>query len=167
MIVRIFSWLFVLLIATQMSSEAVASKIEYSEIKTNYIGCGTVIDITWSGIEKEYFSILGKFNFCEGKGITASIRPTILIDIDHLIFRVPLTLNLYIIGETEGNWRIELFAGGGIGNDYYDYNEICPIISGGVDIYWKSIALLLPGINMTIKKHDTDTEILLGLGFRM
>jgi hypothetical protein len=36
-----------------------------------------------------------------------------------------------------------------------------------VDIYWKAIALLLPGINMTIKKHDTDTEIVLGLGFRL
>jgi hypothetical protein len=167
MIVRIYNLLFVLLFATQLSSEAVASKIEYSEIKTNYIGCGTVIDITRSGIEKEYFSILGKFNFYEGKDITASIRPTVLIDIDHLIYRIPLTLNLNISGEQRGNWKIDLFAGGGIGNDYYDYNEIYPIILGGVDIYWKSIALLLPGINMTIKKHDTDTEIVLGLGFRL
>lgn len=152
---------------TQMSSQAIASKIEYTETKTNYIGCGTTIDIAPFGIEKQYFSILGKFNFCEGNHITASIRPAVLIDIDHLIFRVPLTINLYILGGTRENWRIDLFAGCGIGNDYYKYNEIYPIISGGMDIYLTSIALLLPGINITIKEHDTDTEILLGLGFRL
>jgi len=167
MIVRIFNWLFAMLFLTQMSSQAIASKIEYTETKTNYIGCGAAIDIAQFGIEKWYFSILGKFNLIEGRHNTISIRPTVLIDIDHFIFRVPLTFNLYITGEAQGNWRIDLFAGGGIGNDYHECNELYPIISGGLDIYLTSIALLFPGINMTIKKHDTDTEILLGLGFRL
>jgi len=167
MTLRIYNWLFVLSLLTQVSSQAAASGIELPETKTHYIGCGTTIDIAQFGIEKSYLTILGKFNFYEGKFYTTSIRPTVSVDIDHFIFRVPLTFNLLVSGGARGNWRIDLFAGGGIGNDYLEVNEIYPILSGGLDIYWKSIALLIPGINTIIKKHDSDTEILMGLGFRL
>ena len=167
MILRIYTWLFVLSLLTQVSSQAAASGIELPETKTHYIGCGTTIDIAPYGIEKCYLTILGKFNFYVGKRYTASIRPTVSVDIDHLIFRVPLTFNILVSGGLRGDWRIDLFAGGGIGNDYLEANEIYPVLSGGLDIYWKSIALLMPGINTIIKKHDTDTEILMGLGFRL
>ena len=150
----------------------VSSKIEHIEPAkhiapgNSYFAGGMAIDVAPFGIEKWAFSVLGKLSLALTEHSTLSVRPAMLIDFDAFLFRLAVSFDIILIGGEPQDLAVDLFAGGGIGGYFENGYKIRPIISGGVELYWRFIAVLLPGINVEIRENDTDIELMLGIGFR-
>jgi len=154
--------LLILLISLSATKAAMAAESS----KAHYLAGGLIVDVAPYGVEKWDVAIFSKITLFRQNPIAFSVRPAFLAYPHTLLFRLPVTMDLYIAEHGQHKVPLILYLGMGAASLNTAEYRILPAFSGGMDIALGNHILLACGINVIMRSTDTDSEMLIGLGFR-
>ncbi len=134
--------------------------------KAHYIAGGLIVDVTPYGVEKWDAVVFSKITLFRQNPIAFSVRPALLVYPHTLLFRLPVTMDLYIAEHGQHKVPLILYLGMGAASLNTEEYRVLPVLSGGMDITLGNHILLACGINVIIRSANIDSEVLIGLGFR-